>query len=43
VSVSTAPNRLPTRILYPVSEYSFNSSNVPSNVNPFSDKIFWAK
>ncbi|RFZ82894.1 SusD/RagB family nutrient-binding outer membrane lipoprotein [Mucilaginibacter terrenus] len=43
VSVSTAPNKLPTRILYPVSEYSYNSANTPSGINPFSDKIFWAK
>jgi hypothetical protein len=43
VSVSTAPNKLPTRILYPSSEYAYNSVNVPSNVSAFTDKIFWAK
>ena len=41
-SQSTAPDKLPTRLMYPESEFKFNASNVP-NVNKFSSKIFWAK
>ncbi|MET3977862.1 hypothetical protein ABIB62_000430 [Mucilaginibacter sp. UYP25] len=43
VSQSTAPDKLPTRILYPVSEFTYNSSNVPSGISPYTSKIFWAK
>ncbi|MES2268107.1 MAG: SusD/RagB family nutrient-binding outer membrane lipoprotein [Bacteroidota bacterium] len=43
VSQSTAPDRLPTRVLYPVSEYTYNSGNVPSGISPYTSKIFWAK
>jgi hypothetical protein len=42
-SASTAANKLPTRILYPGSEYTYNSNNVPKDINPYSSKIFWAK
>jgi hypothetical protein len=42
VSESTAADRLPTRILYPVSENQYNSGNVPA-VNKYTSKIFWAK
>jgi hypothetical protein len=42
VSESTAPDKLPTRILYPANEYKYNAANVPT-VNKYSDKIFWAK
>lgn len=41
-SGATTPDRLPTRILYPESEFKYNSDNVII-VNPNSDKIFWAK
>jgi hypothetical protein len=43
VSQSTAPDRLPTRILYPVSEFTYNSNNVPSGISAYTSKIFWAK
>ncbi|RYU89411.1 SusD/RagB family nutrient-binding outer membrane lipoprotein [Mucilaginibacter terrigena] len=43
VSQATGPDKLPTRVLYPVSEYTYNSSNVPSGVSPYTDKIFWAR
>lgn len=43
VSQATGANKLPTRILYPVSEYSYNQANTPSGVSPYTDKIFWAK
>ncbi|MCQ6961175.1 SusD/RagB family nutrient-binding outer membrane lipoprotein [Mucilaginibacter aquariorum] len=43
VSQSTAPDKLPTRVLYPVSEYTYNSANTPAGINPYTDKIFWAK
>ncbi|WP_234734247.1 SusD/RagB family nutrient-binding outer membrane lipoprotein [Tellurirhabdus bombi] len=39
-SNSPRPDRLPTRILYPSSEQSFNSANYRA-VNQFSDRIFW--
>lgn len=42
VSESTRPDRLPTRVLYPTSEGSYNSTNVPKNISPFSSLIFWA-
>lgn len=37
------PDRLPTRILYPPSEGSYNPTNVPKNISPFTSLIFWAK
>ena len=42
VSESTRPDKLPTRILYPTSEGSYNTSNVPKGVTPFTSTIFWA-
>jgi hypothetical protein len=42
VSESTRPDKLPTRILYPTSEGSYNSSNVPKGITPFTSTIFWA-
>lgn len=43
VSTSTAADKLPTRVLYPTTEFSYNPSNVPSGVSAFTTKIFWAK
>lgn len=40
-SVSTRPDKLPVRVLYPASEYSLNSNNAPSGINPFTSRIFW--
>ena len=42
-SESTRPDHLPTRILYPPSEGSYNSSNVPKGISPFTSLIFWAQ
>lgn len=42
-SSSTRPDKLPTRIMYPNSEYSYNPENVPKDINVFSSLIFWAK
>lgn len=42
VSQATAANKLPTRILYPVSEFKYNPANIPS-VDKYTSKIFWAK
>jgi hypothetical protein len=42
VSEATTADRLPTRILYPSSEGSYNAANVPRNISPFTSKIFWA-
>lgn len=41
-SVATTPDRLPTILKYPQSEYNYNSTNV-KDVNHFGDKLFWAK
>jgi hypothetical protein len=41
-SISTRPDRLPTRILYPLTESSNNTANMPKGINPFSSFIFWA-
>ncbi len=43
LSQSTRADKLPTRILYPSTEYSYNSANVPSGISPFSSLIFWAQ
>ncbi len=43
VSESTRADKLPARILYPPSEGSYNTSNVPQNISPFTSTIFWAK
>lgn len=40
---STAPDKLPTRLLYPSTEFTYNAANVPTDVNKYSTKIFWAK
>jgi hypothetical protein len=42
LSQSTRPDKLPTRILYPASEYSYNAANVPSGISPYTSLIFWA-
>lgn len=42
VSESTAPDKLPTRILYPSNEGSLNTANVPRGISPYTSKIFWA-
>jgi hypothetical protein len=42
VSESTRPDKLPTRILYPVSEGTYNGQNVPTGISPFTSVIFWA-
>lgn len=42
-SASTRPDKLPTRLQYPTSEYSYNPANVPGSINVFSSLIFWAK
>lgn len=42
-SESTRPDHLPTRILYPSSEGSYNSANVPKGISVFSSLIFWAQ
>ncbi|HEY0612373.1 MAG TPA: SusD/RagB family nutrient-binding outer membrane lipoprotein [Chitinophaga sp.] len=41
-SISTRPDKLPTRVLYPTTESSNNSTNMPKGVSPFSSLIFWA-
>ncbi|HVS95340.1 MAG TPA: SusD/RagB family nutrient-binding outer membrane lipoprotein [Puia sp.] len=42
LSQSSRPDKLPTRILYPASEYSYNAKNVPTGISPYSSLIFWA-
>ena len=41
-SSATSVDKLPTRILYPNTEFSYNSLNVPT-IDKYSSKIFWAK
>ncbi len=43
VSVSTRPDRLPTRFPYPVTESNTNAANVPAGIDKFKTLIFWAK
>lgn len=40
-SISTRADRLPSRVLYPSSEFSLNPGNVPQDVNQFTSLIFW--
>jgi len=40
LSTSTRADKLPSRILYPTSEQSYNAGNYKS-INPFTDLIFW--
>jgi hypothetical protein len=42
LSQSTRPDHLPSRILYPASEYSYNAGNVPTGISPYTSLIFWA-
>jgi hypothetical protein len=41
VSASTAPDRLPGRILYPNNEFQVNPDNVPKGINTFTSYVFW--
>lgn len=41
-SVSSRTDKLPSRILYPTSETSYNPQHVPKNISPFTSSIFWA-
>ncbi len=43
VSLSTRPDKMPTRALYPISEFNTNQLNVPKDVDKFKSLIFWAK
>jgi hypothetical protein len=43
VSLSPRPDKMPTRILYPSSEFNTNSGNVPRDIDKFKSLIFWAK
>jgi hypothetical protein len=42
-SLSSRPDKLPSRILYPTSEFQYNPANVNGNISPFTSLIFWAK
>ncbi|MGJ1226628.1 SusD/RagB family nutrient-binding outer membrane lipoprotein [Sphingobacterium siyangense] len=41
-SEATATDKLPTRVMYPNTEFNYNSANVPT-VDKYTTKIFWAK
>jgi len=43
LSQSSRPDKLPSRLLYPASEYSYNSANVPTGISPYTSLIFWAQ
>ncbi|SFQ50766.1 SusD/RagB family nutrient-binding outer membrane lipoprotein [Parafilimonas terrae] len=40
-SVSTRPDKLPSRVLYPTSELSYNNANLPKDISEFNSMIFW--
>lgn len=40
-SVSTRPDRMLGRVLYPQEEYNLNPTNAPAGINKFSSTIFW--
>lgn len=42
-SASTAADKLPARLLYPATEFTYNSANVPKDVNKYTSKLFYAK
>lgn len=42
LSQSSRADKLPSRILYPASEYSYNALNVPTGISPYTSLIFWA-
>lgn len=42
-SVSSRPDKLPSRLLYPNTEFLYNDAHVPQGISPFTSLIFWAK
>jgi hypothetical protein len=42
-SQATRGDKLPTRLLYPVTESRYNPANVPQGISPLTSLIFWAK
>lgn len=40
-SVSTRADKLPSRVLYPTSELSYNNANLPKDISEFTSLIFW--
>lgn len=40
-SVSTRTDKLPSRVLYPTSELSYNNANLPKEISEFTSMIFW--
>lgn len=41
LSVSTRPDKLIGRLLYPQQEFNFNAANVPAGITLFGSRIFW--
>ncbi|WP_313530814.1 SusD/RagB family nutrient-binding outer membrane lipoprotein [Sphingobacterium multivorum] len=41
-SEATATDKLPTRVMYPNTEFNYNSANIPS-IDKYTSKIFWAR
>jgi hypothetical protein len=41
LSQSSRADRLPVRLIYPTSEYTYNPNNAPADINPFTSRIFW--
>ena len=39
-SISPLPNKLPARLIYPLSEVNTNAANIPAGTSQFT-KIFW--
>lgn len=42
ISALASTSDRPVRLFYPASEVTSNNANVPSQLNAFTDKIFWA-
>ena len=40
-SISPRADKLPVRLLYPITEVTSNAANLPTGINQFTSKIFW--
>jgi hypothetical protein len=40
-STSTRADKLPSRLLYPQTEFNLNPTNVPTGISQFTSRIFW--
>ncbi len=40
-SAASMNSKIPVRLFYPQTEFSFNAANVPQNIDRFTSRIFW--